>query len=168
MALGHPGTALNMIAVPYGILAIPAGTARIYHDETIVALVRSHPRVAKEEAFQALEDDLETLLRKMDGWATTWRAAMILRERVSLLRVDNTGTTRRTRRWAPLEPIGALAGGLFGLATKEDAAKLRQTTQKAYNEWKLKNRWLGRSSPHPTRTERDLPGSSRRCLPWPC
>jgi len=133
MALGHPGTALNATAVPYGVLAVPVGTARVYHDEVIVALVRSHPRAAKEEAFQALEDDLETLLKKMDGWATTWRAAKILRERVSLLRVDNTGETRRTRRWAPLEPIGALAGGLFGLATREDAAKLRQAIQNAYD-----------------------------------
>ena len=97
MAWGHPGAALNVTAVPYGILAIPAGTTWMYNDETIVALVRAHPRAAKEEAYKALEDDLRTLLEKMDGWTTTWRAAKILRERMALLRVGHTGETRRTR-----------------------------------------------------------------------
>ena len=113
MAWGHPGAAVNVTAVPYGVLAIPAGTTWTYKDETIVALVRVHPRAAKAEAFKALEGDLTTLLEKMDGWTTTWRAAKILRERMALLRMDHTGETRRTRRWTPLEPVGALAGELL-------------------------------------------------------
>ena len=66
MAWGHPGAAVNVTAVPYCVLALPAGTAWTYKDETIVAPVRAHPRTAKAEAFKALEGDLTTLLEKMD------------------------------------------------------------------------------------------------------
>lgn len=38
---------------------------------------------------------------------------------------DNYIPSPRARRWAPIEPVGALFGDLFGLATTETANRLK-------------------------------------------
>ena len=122
MAL-QPGDALNVTAVPYGVLAVPLGEARTFQKELDVVLMRSHPRVIARELLCHFRGDLDFLLRKMSRWADTQELAKILCRRISLLDADEKQT--REKRWAPLEPIGAFVGGLFGLATRSDAERLR-------------------------------------------
>ena len=117
------GDALKVTTVPYGVLAVPLGEARIFQRELDVVLMRSHPRIITRELLRNLRGDLDFLLRELSRWVDTQELAKILRRRISLLGTDERQTKKK--RWAPLEPIGAVVGGLFGLATRSDAERLR-------------------------------------------
>ena len=108
-------------AVPFGAVAIPKGEARTFSSSMDVVIVRSHPRMIANTLRKALYEDLVRILRLLKTWTDTESTAHLLRHRLSNLKVIQA----RTKRWAPLEPIGSLAGNLFGLATTADVKTIR-------------------------------------------
>lgn len=113
---------LSYIRAPYGAITVPAGTARIYTRSYDVVIVRSHPRNIRTHVARELQEKIDLLLTKME---TRWEGQDLVRLfRTRLTNIQRTLATRR-RRWAPLEPIGALVGNVFGLATTEDTKELR-------------------------------------------
>jgi len=96
VTLLHPGDAINITAVPYGVLAVPQGEARYFQREVDIVLLRSHPRVATITLRRSLSMDLAFLLNELARWDDTRMLVRILRRRLAATEDDDTTTTTTT------------------------------------------------------------------------
>jgi len=112
--------------VPFGAVAVPRGEARTFSSLSTIVIVRPHPGIASDALQSALQQKVIALIHYLKRWKETRDDADIFQHRLAGLKTRPT----RNRRWAPLDPIGTLAGGLLGLATARDVAKVKQTVNR--------------------------------------
>lgn len=121
---------MTATAVPFGTVALPRGEARTFSSTLDVVIVRLHPRVATDQLSTALSEKLIKLVEHLRSWEDTTTTGNILRHRLNNLK----SVQIRTKRWAPLEPIGSLAGSLFGLATTRDVREMKSAINQIIEE----------------------------------
>ena len=102
--------------VPFGVMMTSDGTARTSEGEHVVIILREHPRV---EAWK-----YAGILKAVENITETYGQFMLYDRRIKYIkRVMGLGS--RSKRWAPLEPIGSVVGNLFGLVTTSEMDDLR-------------------------------------------
>ena len=121
--------AVDVLNVPFGTLILEKGEARTYSDWHDIVIVRTHPKVIRQASLFNLYETTISLLEQLENRPQEHVTdSDILRS--YQLRIDNLNWTasdsNRKRRWAVLEPVGALAGSLFGLTTVKQTEEIRQ------------------------------------------
>lgn len=117
----NPGIALVITPVPFGTIVVPRGSTRPYSAAVDIVILRTHPRVASQQALTALQSDLTFLTDSLRQWNETHSLAESYHERHIALR-----RTTRHKRWIPFGFIGSLSKGLFGTATTKDVERVKQ------------------------------------------
>ena len=113
--------ALTTVSIPYGTMIVKAGEARTYFDTYEVVIVRSHPRVVRTEMMKGLIEDVIIILDKLESTDTNSDILLIYHQRLKNL----AEVGARSKRWAPLEPLGEIVGSVFGLATTGELEETR-------------------------------------------
>jgi hypothetical protein len=105
-------------------MLIEHGEARTYFDTYEVVIVRSHPRVVRMELMTGLIDHVNHILNQFaNDTKYSDKLTLVFKER--LANIQKAGHPL-VKRWAPLEPLGEVAGSLFGLATTDDLEETRE------------------------------------------
>lgn len=112
---------LQYTKVPFGTVVTADGEARTYSNEFEIVIVRSHPKVIRSEYTAKMHTSLFELLRSLQAKGADETLISVYKRRLL-----NLGQVHeRTRRWAVLEPVGELAGSIFGLTTNRETQEIR-------------------------------------------
>jgi hypothetical protein len=112
---------LQYSQVPYGVLALEEGEARVQVGSYDVAILREHPKETLDK-LKPLQHELRQLIEVLKTHDLA--QARIFTRRLELLRSSRTGSTKRRRRGL-LNVVGELSKTLFGTATEDDVARVR-------------------------------------------
>ena len=107
--------------IPFGTVISADGEARTFSEVYEVVIVRSHPKVVRSEYTAKLQVRLFELLRCLEAEGAEEALISVYKRRLL-----NLGQVHeRSKRWSLLEPIGELAGSLFGLTTNRETQEVR-------------------------------------------
>lgn len=128
LLLATYASTLTVRSVPQGVISINQGTAVAQDREYEVIIVRQHPSAVQKQFLPVLRKLSEALIQYKNS---SGPLADLFNERYQFLNqyAKSKDKTRsfRNKRWAPLEPIGAAVGNLFGLASARDVNKVKDT-----------------------------------------
>lgn len=117
---------LSQTPVPYGVFVGQAGRAYVSSSSYDIAIVRTHPQVIRRDLMSELADRLHDILVQEENHNPGDDNILpIYRRRFENLHWRRFKDSRRSKRWAPLEPLGSLVGSLLGLATSSEVDALR-------------------------------------------
>ena len=122
--------------VPFGAVMTPQGEARTYSDLHEVVIARTHPAVERGPLFLKLYRQTYGLLRDMPAANESYvrtndpNLKLTFEQRFrnlnwSLDSSEDVSLVNRRKRWALLEPVGSVAGNLFGLTTAKETKEIR-------------------------------------------
>ena len=113
---------LHYTAVPFGTVITADGEARTYSDVFEIVIVRSHPKVVRTEHTVKMQTNLFELLRSLHAEGADETLISVYKRRL----LNLSQTFQRAKRWAVLEPVGELAGSIFGLTTNRETQEIRE------------------------------------------
>lgn len=113
--------ALSSYQIPYGVVIVPNGNAKLFVDTYEAVIVRSHPRVIVSNLLAELKEQLRSLISHMGEEGDNKNLNVIYKRRF----INLNRPLSRSKRWAPLEPLGEVTGSLFGLTTARESREMR-------------------------------------------